>query len=241
MVQKPSESWFEHNLRLISFQSSKGYKRDYHVSHHSFDAADFGIPQHRCRVIIVATYTGYQEFTFPDFTHSRDQLIRAKMEGDYWERHQIPKARHESFPQPSPPPSSDKKPWVTVRDALADLPAPSTSETDAWMNHWMIPGARSYPGHTGSKLDWPSKTIKAGVHGVPGGENTVVDDDGKFRYYTLREAARIQTFPDNHYFSGARIHVTRQIGNAVPSSLAELFGKSLFPILNPSKPSRKRN
>jgi DNA (cytosine-5)-methyltransferase 1 len=39
------------------------------------------------------------------------------------------------------------------------------------MNHWTVLGARAYVGHAGSKLDWPSKTIKAGVHGVPGGEN----------------------------------------------------------------------
>ena len=35
-----------------------------------------------------------------------------------------------------------------------------------------------YAGHSGSKLDEPSKTIKAGAHGVPGGENMVVLDNG---------------------------------------------------------------
>lgn len=57
------------------------------------------------------------------------------------------------------------------------------------------------PGHTGSVLDEPSKTIKAGAHGVPGGENTVVLDDGSVRYYTVRESARIQTFPLMTIFS----------------------------------------
>ena len=94
-------------------------------------------------------------------------------------------------------------------------------------NHWMIPGARSYTGHTGSQLDWPSKTLKAGVHGVPGGENTLLCDDGSLRYYTLREMARIQTFPDCHYFTGARSSVTRQIGNAVPCDLAAAIASPL--------------
>jgi len=80
------------------------------------------------------------------------------------------------------------------------------------MNHWKLQGAKSYPGHSGSTMDWPAKTIKAGVHGVPGGENTIIEDAGTFRYFTLREAARIQTFPDEHLFKGARIHITRQIG-----------------------------
>lgn len=122
-------------------------------------------------------------------------------------------------------------PWVTVRDALRGLPEAAPEETGASMNHWQIVGARAYSGHAGSALDWPSKTIKAGVHGVPGGENTVVDETGSLRYYTLREAARIQTFPDDHFFEGARIHVTRQIGNAVPCALAAAVAKQIFQIL----------
>lgn len=80
-------------------------------------------------------------------------------------------------------------------------------------------------------MDWPAKTIKAGVHGVPGGENTVTDDRGMFRYFTLRETARIQTFPDAHLFAGARIHVTRQIGNAVPCVLATKLAQPLFHLV----------
>jgi DNA (cytosine-5)-methyltransferase 1 len=108
------------------------------------------------------------------------------------------------------------------------------------MNHWDITGARSYRGHTASKLDWPSKTIKAGVHGVPGGENTFVDDKGRFRYYTLREAARIQTFPDSHVFCGARADITRQIGNAVPCVLAEVIAKPLHFCFGSKGPRRPR-
>lgn len=64
-------------------------------------------------------------------------------------------------------------------------------------------GAKIYPGHTGSALDAPSKTLKAGVHGVPGGENMLIDDEGRPRYCTVREAARIQTFPDGYRLNGA--------------------------------------
>src|SRR5262249_10205893 len=91
-----------------------------------------------------------------------------------------------------------------------------------------IGGAKSYSGHSGSVMDWPSKAIKAGVHGVPGGENTLRDERGRFRYYTMREAARIQTFPDSHFFFGARLRITRQIGNAVPCMLGEIFARPLL-------------
>jgi DNA ligase 1 len=48
---------------------------------------------------------------------------------------------------------------------------------------------RVYPGHTGSPMDEPAKTIKAGDHGVPGGENMLVRLDGSIRYFTVRETA----------------------------------------------------
>ncbi|MFB5207535.1 hypothetical protein ABGA94_17225, partial [Stenotrophomonas sp. 3diitr2024] len=52
-------------------------------------------------------------------------------------------------------------------------------------NHVYQAGARSYPGHTGSPLDLPAKTLKAGGHGVPGGENMLVKDDGSTSIWHL--------------------------------------------------------
>jgi len=87
-------------------------------------------------------------------------------------------------------------------------------------DHTFQPGARSYPGHTGSPLDVPSKTLKAGVHGVPGGENMLRREDGSVRYFTVRESARLQTFPDDYRLRGAWSETMRQLGNAVPVELA---------------------
>ena len=75
--------------------------------------------------------------------------------------------------------------WQTVRDAIGDLPNPADEHgVGAYYNHEFRDGARIYAGHSGSQMDEPSKTIKAGAHGVPGGENMVVLDDGSVRYYT---------------------------------------------------------
>lgn len=196
---RSSEGWMDHDARLRAHQVSLGYVPGYRVEYRFYDAADFGVPQHRCRVFIVATRRGLLPFEFPEPTHSREALLRAKRSGEFWERHKVPKAKREilAADDTDPVAPDGKLPWVTVRDALADLPKAAKSESTAWMNHWLIAGARSYSGHTGSDLNWPSKTIKAGVHGVPGGENTLVDDHGVFRYYTLREAARIQSFGAN--------------------------------------------
>jgi DNA (cytosine-5)-methyltransferase 1 len=108
------------------------------------------------------------------------------------------------------------------------LPTPRVDrESKEFSNHRLNPGARAYPGHTGSPLDLPSKTLKAGVHGVPGGENMIAFEDGALRYLTVREAARIQTFPDTWHFEGAWSEAMRQLGNAVPVGLAEIVAKSV--------------
>ena len=102
------------------------------------------------------------------------------------------------------------------------------SSHSPYHNHEFRPGAKVYTGHSGSLLDEPSKAIKAGAHGVPGGENMIVLDDGSVRYYTVRESARIQTFPDEYVFSSSWTESMRQIGNAVPVKLAHIVGASIY-------------
>lgn len=97
-------------------------------------------------------------------------------------------------------------PWRTIRDGLAGLPLPVAKEQKPSLpNHILVPGARVYPNHTGSPLDMPSKTLKAGAHGVPGGENILLSPDGAIRYFTIRECGRLQTFPDEYEFLGTEV------------------------------------
>ncbi|MGB6686053.1 MAG: DNA cytosine methyltransferase, partial [Candidatus Acidiferrum sp.] len=85
--------------------------------------------------------------------------------------------------------------------------------------------------HTGSPLDQPAKTLKAGDHGVPGGENMRARADESVRYFTVREAARLQTFPDDYTFRGPWTEAMRQLGNAVPVRLAEMVARSVADAL----------
>jgi DNA (cytosine-5)-methyltransferase 1 len=112
-----------------------------------------------------------------------------------------------------------EQPWRTVRDAIAGLGEPNGKN---W--HVLQPGARAYPGHTGSVLDEPAKALKAGDHGVPGGENMMVLDNSGVRYFTVREAARLQGLPDEWSFATSWTESMRQIGNAVPVQLSEAIG-----------------
>lgn len=218
---KHKELWQDHDDRLKKRQQSGGYSPEYRVSKKLLNAADYGVPQIRYRVFIVATRMDQGSYDFPPATHCKELLVGSLNN---------PRSLKKLLMVPNSDVIS-KLAWVPVGDALEDLPAPSKREIGAWQNHWSIPGARSYVGHAGSSLSWPSKTIKAGVHGVPGGENTCVEPNNKIRYYTLREAARIQTFPDEYFFTGSRSQVIRQIGNAVPCKLAQAVATPLFRLL----------
>jgi Site-specific DNA methylase len=98
--------------------------------------------------------------------------------------------------------------------------------------------AKQYAGHTGSRLDAPAKTIKAGVHGVPGGENMIILDCGQTRYLTVDEAKKIQTFPDGFTVIGSWGEAMRQIGNAVPVLLAETIGRAIYETIKPDNQAK---
>lgn len=55
--------------------------------------------------------------------------------------------------------------------------------------------------------------------------------DDSVRYLTIRESARVQTFPDDYLFLGSWTEAMRQLGNAVPVKLAEMIGASVAKAL----------
>lgn len=205
------------------------------------NAADFGLAQNRQRLFIVGLRPELADrWEWPEGAYDKDALLAALLEDEYWERHKVPKATRQRVragftdytkKRLRKHPSS-KLPWRTVRDFLIDRPKPSkTAKTAADPWHVHVPDARLYERHTGSRLDWPAKTVKAGVHGCPGGEHIVVFDDGTHRYFTVRECALLQGFPTDYAFATLRTPAMRQIGNAVPPPVAEAVGNRLRKVL----------
>lgn len=240
VTQLEKENWIDHLSRLEKTHTSGQYSGlKYNVVYRLVNAANYGIPQKRERVLIVGIRSDLDmEWSFPKETHSYESLLWDKfVSKEYWERHEIAKTEREipndilkkkieklkaQFGFFSP----DENPWVTVRDALRGLPDPKCS-SNSIKDHVFRDGAKSYPGHTGSYIDEPSKTIKAGDHGVPGGENMIRYFDGTVRYFTIREAKRIQTFPDDYQITGSWTEGMRQLGNAVPVELSRIIGQEL--------------
>ena len=237
---KPYESWVDHLARLERHHNSSiSDDLGYRITFRLLNAADYGVPQKRERVFIVGFRSDLNaNWSFPEPTNTKEALIWHKwVTGEYWEKHSI-----SSNDRPEMPAKLRSRlerfgpnllgtmaaPWCTVRDAISDLPPPENVDIAASIpNHVYNPGARSYPGHTGSPLDEPAKTLKAGVHGVPGGENMLALPTGKVRYFTVREAARLQTFPSDYYFPCTWGESMRQIGNAVPVNLAYIIASGI--------------
>lgn len=244
IVRKGDEQWTDHHARLekaITGGKHKGLK--YNVVNQLLNSADYGVPQRRERVLIVGVRADLGiTFSFPTPTHEEDALIYDKwVTGEYWDRHGVSKRARGKVPDRLRArverlsclwSSAMLKPWRTVRDAIADLPQIGPGERcSKFPNHFYNPGARAYAGHNGSPLDEPAKTLKAGDHGVPGGENMVRLPDGSVRYFSVRECARIQTFPDDWVLEGSWTESMRQLGNAVPVGMAQVVAAELHTMV----------
>jgi DNA (cytosine-5)-methyltransferase 1 len=234
------EEWPYHLSRLERVHTSGNHgDLQYNVVYQLLNAADYGIPQQRHRVLMVGIRSDLGvDFSFPEATHDRDALLYAKwVSGEYWDKHRIARSKRPVIePRDRIRVESLRSlsafmllnPWRTVRDAIADLPKLEEGERCSRVaNHFLNPGARSYAGHTGSPYDEPAKALKAGDHGVPGGENTLRFEDGSIRYFSVRECARLQSFPDDWVFEGSWTESMRQLGNAVPVDLAAVVARRL--------------
>ena len=209
-------------LHRLADEINKRHGSHYKLKWDVLNAADFGVPQLRRRFFLVGHRDG-KEFKFPRPTHADSNT----------ESTQLDLA------------AMDLEPYTTAWDALADV-RPEPDENLEPKTSWRellptIPEGENYLWHTNRKgglplFGWrtrywsfllklaknrPSWTVQAN----PG--PAIGPFHWESRMLATRELARIQTFPDDVEFIGKRASVQRQLGNAVPSILAEVIARAI--------------
>ena len=223
---------------IVAGLSQPDKNLEYYTVVERVNAADFGAAQKRHRVIFAGIRSDLgRKLPSLEPTHSRARLLWDQwVTGDYWTEHALSRDLNDFLPTDSAEvrrlrkltTAPTEQRWVTVRDKLRGLGEPTGAG-----NHVQQAGAKVYKGHTGSPWDQPAKALKAGDHGVPGGENMLVRDDSSVRYFTIREAARLQGLPDDYEFPRSWSESMRQLGNAVPAELGQVAGEWIIGTLEP--------
>ncbi len=198
----------------------------YHTEHAVISAQDFGVPQCRKRLVLVASLIG--EAQFPNKTHGPDRPNRYS-----WVRDWI-----------------GDLPSIEAGEQHSDIP----NHRAASLSQLNLERIRATPQDGGRRMDWPER-LQLNCH-RPKDDGTQYDghtdvygrmrweapasglttrcislSNGRFghpeqaRAISVREAACLQTFPIDFVFHGSLNSMARQIGNAVPVLLAQRFGE----------------
>ena len=263
---------FEHGATLHAILDSLaelGYGADVRI----LGAAYYGVPQMRWRTIII----GLRGKELPPAAFPAP-VCHAPIRANFTARFD----GRSIVEQPSPELSAT---FVTVKEAIGDLPALSNGEKGAPVKNYacspfcdyqrrMRRGSAGVSNHEAPKLsavnmkrlayikpggnwaDIPDDLLPKGMQRARKSDHTKrygrVEADGlastiltkcdphwgayfhyeQNRSFTVREAARIQSFPDSYLFEGNQAEQFAQVGNAVPPLLAEAIGNSIANLLN---------
>ena len=211
-------------VRIYDALEAEGYALTWRV----VNAADYGVPQQRERLIIMGR-RGQKAFDFPERTHYDPER---------------PSRRGE-----------EAHPWQTVADAIEDLPAAAEpGEAPVVANHVArrhspsvaqsfaeTPRGKRNNSYKRDRLRWdrPAKVIRAQGKPKPDGSgqknssHQAIHPDEP-RQLTVRECARIQTFPDWYLLPNTFVNGYRILGDAVPVELGRALGESILAQLEQS-------
>lgn len=231
-------------------------KRFAHAGYWLLDAANYGVPQHRRRVIL---WAGPRPLTKPQQTHGPGAMLpwvsMASALGLSKEQYVVGGGTNPSKPgednrryrdltyEPSTTVAatqvSNAGPWVVASNDYWDRPAPTVVASE-------VKGTRARPATNFTFNGGPDRASDALAvltgYADPGPTVTVADGQGlgsmaarEFvekrlgrRRLTIKECAILQDFPEGHPFQGTKTEHYRQVGNAVPPTLARVVAEQLL-------------
>lgn len=190
------------DFQNVGLNSKITNKKGYRIKYETLLASDYGVPQNRKRLIIIGT---------------RNDIENEPM-----------------YPEPTHTKDTGKNkhllPHITIKEAISDLP-PMFDEN--FPNHIGTKHKVKINGYVGNRqLDWdkPSPTITG--RGSRTGGAVIHPHPNRERRLSVRECARIQTFPDNFIFTGSNGANFAHIGNAVPPILAFHIAKEFKKVID---------
>ncbi|HIY93351.1 MAG TPA: DNA cytosine methyltransferase [Candidatus Companilactobacillus pullicola] len=188
-------------------------KHGYDVQYHVLLAADYGVPQMRRRVIIMGINRAYGNVS--------DEYYPAPLYSENGE--------------------GGKRNWLTAKDGIDDLWDKVNKTTIPNQTSKDISKAKFYPGkkmqgNNRIAADKPAPTIRAEHHGnIEAHYRTTLPDENDmngWRRLSVRECARLQSFPDTYNFISSASSAYKAIGNAVPPVLAWNIARSVYYTLS---------
>jgi DNA (cytosine-5)-methyltransferase 1 len=204
--------------RFVRFLEAKKYCFDHSV----VKAQDYGVPQRRERLVLLASRLG--EIKIPDPTHGPGKTTRKYSTVWEWIGDLPPLQAGESHPLLL----NHRARALSDTNLKRIRSTPPGGDRRSWPRSLLLDCHRSYDGHTDvyGRLDAnrpaPALTTKC-----------ITLSNGRFghpnqdRAISVREAADLQTFPRSFVFQGSLASMARQIGNAVPVLMAQVIGESI--------------
>lgn len=196
----------------------------------TLNAKDYGVPQNRLRMVLIAIRNG--QASLPERTHGNGLLP-----------YKTVRAAIEKFP---PLVAGESNPDVLNHTAASImqinmerlLATPHDGgDRRAWPKRLVLKCHKNgHKGHSDvyGRMFWdqPAPTLTGKCYSISNGRYGHPEQD---RAISLREAASLQTFPDDYTFYGNQAQKGLQIGNAVPVLLGEVLGRHILSIMNKSE------
>lgn len=204
---------------FLSRLKAAGYKMDYRP----VKLAKYGIPQSRRRLVFVGSRHG--AIHLPDETHGPGTPNERYDTVRDWISHLPPIQAGEEHKEVS----NHRAANLSARNVERVKATPQGGGNRDWPEHLKLECHKGFSGYTDvyGRMSWdsPAPGLTTRCTSYSNGRFGHPEQD---RAISIREAACLQTFPEDFVFEGCMASMARQIGNAVPVRLAELIGQQVI-------------